>query len=305
MPDALYFTDDPAACKLLASDPFALLMGFAIDQQVPVQKAFAGPLALKQRVGTLDPTKLAKLDLERGVPREAGDPPLPGLDGRARARARRGRRRGVRRRRLADLERGGRHRRPEEAARRAARLRPDEGDGARLGARAAASASQPRSRSSRITPASGTSTRRRRSPTTRPRSARTRPSCAPPPLTSVSAPARAGRPRLRLTLDTRLPGFELPVAKVPVPSSLPGGAAVRVVRAVDVFGDRHLAPGNRDRISRRRDPRIPATVALLCSTVSRPDPLPRFWERCSSSSAASWSSSTAGSPGRRSVSSAA
>ena len=34
MPDALWFTDDPAACKLLARDPFALLVGFAIDQQV-------------------------------------------------------------------------------------------------------------------------------------------------------------------------------------------------------------------------------------------------------------------------------
>jgi uncharacterized HhH-GPD family protein len=64
MPSALYFTDDPEACRLLATDPFALLMGFAIDQQVPVQKAFAGPLALKQRVGTLDPRKLAGLDLE-------------------------------------------------------------------------------------------------------------------------------------------------------------------------------------------------------------------------------------------------
>ena len=64
VPDALYFTEDPEACKLIASDPFALLMGFAIDQQVPVQKAFAGPLALKQRVGTLDPRKLASLDLE-------------------------------------------------------------------------------------------------------------------------------------------------------------------------------------------------------------------------------------------------
>jgi uncharacterized HhH-GPD family protein len=64
MPDALYFTDEPAAQKLLAKDPFALLMGFAIDQQVPVQKAFAGPLALKERVGTLDPRKLAKMDLE-------------------------------------------------------------------------------------------------------------------------------------------------------------------------------------------------------------------------------------------------
>jgi len=64
VPDALYFTDDPKACKLLADDPFALLVGFAIDQQVPVQKAFAGPLVLKQRVGTLAPKKLAKLDLE-------------------------------------------------------------------------------------------------------------------------------------------------------------------------------------------------------------------------------------------------
>ena len=64
MPDALYFTDDPVACELIARDPFALLMGFAIDQQIPVQKAFAGPLALKERVGTLDPKKLAKIDLE-------------------------------------------------------------------------------------------------------------------------------------------------------------------------------------------------------------------------------------------------
>jgi len=63
-PKALYFTDEQAAQELLATDAFALLMGFAIDQQVPVQKAFAGPLALKQRVGTLDPKKLAKLDLD-------------------------------------------------------------------------------------------------------------------------------------------------------------------------------------------------------------------------------------------------
>jgi uncharacterized HhH-GPD family protein len=63
MPDALWFTDDPKACKLLAEEPFALLVGFAIDQQVTVQKAFAGPLALKQRLGTLDPKKLAKMEL--------------------------------------------------------------------------------------------------------------------------------------------------------------------------------------------------------------------------------------------------
>jgi uncharacterized HhH-GPD family protein len=63
MPDALWFTDDPEACKLLAEDPFALLVGFAIDQQVPVQKAFAGPYVLRERAGTLDPKKLAELDL--------------------------------------------------------------------------------------------------------------------------------------------------------------------------------------------------------------------------------------------------
>jgi uncharacterized HhH-GPD family protein len=64
MAQPLWFTDDPAACELLGSDPFALLVGFAIDQQVPVQKAFAGPYVLKQRVGTLDPKKLAATDLE-------------------------------------------------------------------------------------------------------------------------------------------------------------------------------------------------------------------------------------------------
>jgi uncharacterized HhH-GPD family protein len=63
VPKALYFTDDAGACELLAEDPFALLVGFAIDQQVPVQKAFAGPYVLKQRAGTLDPRKLAKRDL--------------------------------------------------------------------------------------------------------------------------------------------------------------------------------------------------------------------------------------------------
>ncbi|MFZ1878660.1 MAG: HhH-GPD-type base excision DNA repair protein [Gaiellaceae bacterium] len=63
MPAALHFTDDPAACALLAEDPFALLVGFAIDQQVPVPKAFAGPYVLKQRAGTLEPAKLAAMDL--------------------------------------------------------------------------------------------------------------------------------------------------------------------------------------------------------------------------------------------------
>lgn len=63
MPEALWFTNDPAACRLIATDPFALLVGFVIDQQVTVQKAFAGPLELRERVGTLDPRELRTLDL--------------------------------------------------------------------------------------------------------------------------------------------------------------------------------------------------------------------------------------------------
>ena len=63
-PDALWYTDDEEACRLLARDPFALLVGFALDQQITVQQAFLGPLRIKERVGTLDPKTLARTDLE-------------------------------------------------------------------------------------------------------------------------------------------------------------------------------------------------------------------------------------------------
>jgi uncharacterized HhH-GPD family protein len=63
-PDHLYFTEDDEACALIATDPFALLVGFALDQQISVQQAFAGPLRIKQRIGTLDPARLARTDLE-------------------------------------------------------------------------------------------------------------------------------------------------------------------------------------------------------------------------------------------------
>jgi uncharacterized HhH-GPD family protein len=62
--EALWFTDDDEACRLLAEDPFALLVGFALDQQVTVQQAFLGPLRLKQRLGTLEPRTVAETDLE-------------------------------------------------------------------------------------------------------------------------------------------------------------------------------------------------------------------------------------------------
>ena len=61
-PERLHFTGVNEADELLARDPFALLMGFALDQQVPVQTAFQGPLKLKRRLGTLDPGVIAATD---------------------------------------------------------------------------------------------------------------------------------------------------------------------------------------------------------------------------------------------------
>jgi uncharacterized HhH-GPD family protein len=64
VPDRLYFTDSDEANALIARDPMALLIGFALDQQVSVQKAFSGPLALRERLGSLDAATLAGADLE-------------------------------------------------------------------------------------------------------------------------------------------------------------------------------------------------------------------------------------------------
>jgi uncharacterized HhH-GPD family protein len=60
----LYFTDSNDANALIASDPMALLVGFALDQRITVRKAFEGPLALKERLGSIDADTLAAADLE-------------------------------------------------------------------------------------------------------------------------------------------------------------------------------------------------------------------------------------------------
>jgi uncharacterized HhH-GPD family protein len=65
VPEALYFTDSDEANRLIASEPLALLIGFAIDQQITVQQAFSGPLKLKERVGTLDAREIAEMDPAR------------------------------------------------------------------------------------------------------------------------------------------------------------------------------------------------------------------------------------------------
>jgi uncharacterized HhH-GPD family protein len=59
VPERLYFTGDDAADTLLAKNPLALLIGFALDQQVTVPTAFVGPRKLEQRLGSLDAAAIA------------------------------------------------------------------------------------------------------------------------------------------------------------------------------------------------------------------------------------------------------
>lgn len=60
--DLLPFTGDADADRLLVDDPLALLIGFVLDQQVPLQKAFSGPLELSRRIVGLDARRIASMD---------------------------------------------------------------------------------------------------------------------------------------------------------------------------------------------------------------------------------------------------
>jgi len=64
-PTKLPYTGNEEADRLLAEDPLALLIGFVLDQQVTLQKAFSGPFDLRRRVGTLDVAELAAMDIDR------------------------------------------------------------------------------------------------------------------------------------------------------------------------------------------------------------------------------------------------
>jgi uncharacterized HhH-GPD family protein len=64
-PERLYFTDSDEANALIAHEPLALLIGFALDQQVSVQTAFSGPLKIKERLGTLNAADIASTDPDR------------------------------------------------------------------------------------------------------------------------------------------------------------------------------------------------------------------------------------------------
>jgi len=62
---SLQLTSDPAADSLLSEDPFALLVGMLLDQQIPMEMAFAGPRKIADRLGGIDPRGIADMDPER------------------------------------------------------------------------------------------------------------------------------------------------------------------------------------------------------------------------------------------------
>jgi uncharacterized HhH-GPD family protein len=62
MPARLPYTGNDAADELVSADPLALLVGFALDQQVTVQKAFSGPWEIRQRLGKFDARTIAAMD---------------------------------------------------------------------------------------------------------------------------------------------------------------------------------------------------------------------------------------------------
>lgn len=72
----LHLTGDEAADRLLSSDPFALLLGMMLDQQIPMEKAFCGPRVLAERLGIdrLDPGTIAAVEPDRFVAIMAGPP---------------------------------------------------------------------------------------------------------------------------------------------------------------------------------------------------------------------------------------
>ncbi|MBB3605731.1 putative HhH-GPD family protein [Mycolicibacterium sp. BK556] len=61
----LQLTQDPASDDLLSEDPFALLTGMMLDQQIPMEVAFAGPRKIVERIGGIDPRLVADYDPEQ------------------------------------------------------------------------------------------------------------------------------------------------------------------------------------------------------------------------------------------------
>ncbi|HEV7419076.1 MAG TPA: HhH-GPD-type base excision DNA repair protein [Mycobacterium sp.] len=63
----LQLVQDPAADELLESNPFALLVGMLLDQQIPMEVAFAGPKKIADRMGGVDAREIADYDPEKFI----------------------------------------------------------------------------------------------------------------------------------------------------------------------------------------------------------------------------------------------
>lgn len=59
MKASIHIAQDPAADEVLSTDAFGLLVGMLLDQQFPMERAFAGPAKVLERFGTLDPARIA------------------------------------------------------------------------------------------------------------------------------------------------------------------------------------------------------------------------------------------------------
>ena len=82
----LQLVQDPAADALLESNPFALLVGMLLDQQVPMETAFAGPKKIADRMGGVDAREIADYDPDEFAAlcsERPADPPVSGIDGQA------------------------------------------------------------------------------------------------------------------------------------------------------------------------------------------------------------------------------
>ncbi|CAM3142572.1 Fe-S cluster assembly protein HesB [Mycobacterium intermedium] len=61
----LCLAQEPEADQLLAENPFALLTGMLLDQQIPLEVAFAGPKKIADRMGSFDAAEIADYDPEK------------------------------------------------------------------------------------------------------------------------------------------------------------------------------------------------------------------------------------------------
>jgi uncharacterized HhH-GPD family protein len=62
---AIHITGDEHADEVLSDSSFALLTGMLLDQQFPMERAFAGPAKILDRFGSIEPAEVAAADPEQ------------------------------------------------------------------------------------------------------------------------------------------------------------------------------------------------------------------------------------------------